>query len=243
MSTIKSLNIALIGYGKMGKEIEKIALARGHKIVCIIDKDNSIHILDPKNVDVAIEFSRPEVAFDNITHCISSNIPVISGTTGWLEKKSSAEQFCVEKEGAFLYASNFSIGVNIFFALNKFLAQMLSSNDEYSCSMTEIHHTSKLDSPSGTAITLAKDIIKESSRLNNWSDSPNKSEASTIHITSERIKDAPGTHIINYSSEIDEITISHEAKSRKGFASGAVLAAEWIIGKKGNFTMKDVLGF
>lgn len=243
MSTLKSLNIAIIGYGKMGKEIEKIALSRGHKIVCRIDKDHSIHILDANTVDVAIEFSRPEVAYENIIYCISSNIPVISGTTGWLEKKTSVDKFCMEKEGAFLYASNFSIGVNLFFELNKYLAQMISSNDDYSCSITEIHHTSKLDAPSGTAITLAKDIIKESSILTNWSDSITKNEHSIIPIQSERIKDAPGTHIIHYSSEIDEITISHEAKSRKGFASGAVLAAEWIIGKTGNFTMKDVLGF
>ena len=231
------MNIALLGFGKMGKTIEKIAINRGHTIVLKIDKDDTNY--DIKKADVAIDFSIPNVAFNNISNCIKNGIPVISGTTGWLENYDNAVALCKEKKGAFIYASNYSLGVNIFFELNKTLARMMSTLKQYHVSMEEIHHTQKLDAPSGTAISLANDIIANNGNFNNWK--LDESENFTIPIIAKRIEDVPGTHTINYESEVDTITIEHVAHNRQGFALGAVIAAEWIIGKTGVFNMNDVL--
>ena len=220
----------------MGKEIEKIALSRGHEIVIRKDVDDKINIT---LADVAIDFSVPTSAFNNITNCINNNVPVISGTTGWLDKYDDAVALCKEKKSAFIYASNYSLGVNIFFELNKQLAKMMSSLEDYNISMEEIHHTKKLDAPSGTAITLAEGIIENSTK-NNW-ELGDKTSEENIPIVAKRIPEVPGTHTVWYDSEVDSIEIKHTAHSRKGFALGAVVAAEWIIGKKGVFTMKDVL--
>ena len=230
------MKIALLGYGRMGKEIEKIALQRGHEIVI---KSNSSDDYDIKLADVAIDFSVPTSAFQNISNCINNNIPVISGTTGWLEKYDDAVTLCNQKKGAFIYASNFSLGVNIFFELNNQLAKMMNSLSDYKISMEEIHHTKKLDAPSGTAITLAEGII-ENSQKTGWELDGEESETS-IPIVAKRIPEVPGTHSIDYSSEVDTIEIKHTAHNRKGFALGAVVAAEWIIDKTGVFSMKDVL--
>ena len=230
------MKIALLGYGRMGKEIEKIALSRGHEIVI---KKNVDTVIDINIADVAIDFSVPTSAYNNITNCINNNVPVISGTTGWLDKYDDAVALCKKKNSAFIYASNFSLGVNIFFELNKQLAKMMSSLEDYNISMEEIHHTKKLDAPSGTAITLAEGIIENSSK-NNW-ELDEKTSEENIPIVAKRISDVPGTHTVWYDSEVDSIEIKHTAHSRKGFALGAVVAAEWIIGKKGAFSMKDVL--
>jgi len=220
----------------MGQEIEKIATSRGHEIVIRKDAGDSIDIT---KADVAIDFSIPTSAFENISNCIENNVPVISGTTGWLEKYTEAVNLCKEKKGAFIYASNFSVGVNIFFELNKQLAKMMCNLEDYTISMEEIHHTKKLDAPSGTAITLAEGIIENTSK-ENWKLGTEISETN-IPIEAKRIPDVPGTHTVWYSSEVDTIEIKHTAHNRKGFALGAVIAAEWIIGKTGVFTMKDVL--
>jgi len=230
------MKIALLGYGRMGKEIEKIAISRGHEIVIRKDIDD---IIDITLADVAIDFSVPNAAFNNISNCLEYNVPVIAGTTGWLEKYDDAVALCHQKNGAFMYASNFSIGVNIFFQLNKQLAKLMSPFEDYQVAMEEIHHTQKLDAPSGTAITLAEGIIENSSK-NNW-ELGKKTSPENIPIVSKRIPDVPGTHTIWYSSEVDTIEIKHTAHSRKGFALGAVIAAEWIVGKSGVFSMKDVL--
>ena len=230
------MKIALLGYGRMGQEIEKIATSRGHEIVIRKDAGDSIDIT---KADVAIDFSIPTSAFENISNCLENNVPVISGTTGWLEKYNEAVNLCKEKKGAFIYASNFSVGVNIFFELNKQLAKMMSNLEDYNISMEEIHHTKKLDAPSGTAITLAEGIIENTSK-ENWKLGTEISETN-IPIEAKRIPDVPGTHTVWYSSEVDTIEIKHTAHNRKGFALGAVIASEWIIGKTGVFTMKDVL--
>ena len=230
------MKIALLGYGRMGKEIEKIALSRGHEIVIRKDVDDEIDIT---LADVAIDFSVPHSAFNNIKNCIDNNVPVISGTTGWLEKYEDAVALCEEKNSAFIYASNYSLGVNIFFELNKQLAKMMRSLEDYNISMEEIHHTKKLDAPSGTAITLAEGIIENSTKKN-WELGDNTSKEN-IPIIAKRIPEVPGTHTVWYDSEVDSIEIKHTANNRKGFALGAVVAAEWILGKKGVFTMKDVL--
>jgi len=231
------MKIALLGYGKMGKTIEQIAIQRGHQIVLKVDKDD--HDYDITKADVAIDFSIPTVAFNNISNCINNQIPVISGTTGWLEDYNKAVALCKEKQGAFIYASNFSLGVNIFFELNKTLARMMTNLKQYKVSLEEIHHTQKLDAPSGTAISLANGIIAEHSNYKQWK--LEESIENTIHITAKRINDVPGTHTITYESEVDTITIEHIAHNRQGFALGAIIAAEWIVGKKGVFTMNDVL--
>ena len=230
------MRIALLGYGKMGKIIEQIAISRGHEIIIKATKDTDYNITES---DVAIEFSVPDAAVKNISNCINNNVPVVSGTTGWLENYNDMVALCNEKGSAFLYASNFSLGVNIFFELNKQLAKMMSQFDKYKVNIEEIHHTQKLDRPSGTAITLADGIIEEHQGYNNWA--LEESKNSTIAIDAKRIPEVPGTHIITYSSEVDTISISHEAHNREGFALGAVLAAEWILNKKGVFSMKDVL--
>ncbi|WP_339917116.1 4-hydroxy-tetrahydrodipicolinate reductase [Yeosuana marina] len=231
------MNIALLGYGKMGKTIEQIAIKRGHNIVLTIDKDDNIY--DITKADIAIDFSIPAVAFKNISNCINNNVPVVSGTTGWLQDYDNAVALCNEKQGGFIYASNFSLGVNIFFELNKTLAKMMSNLKQYQVSLEEIHHTQKLDAPSGTAITLANDIITEHSSYTSWKLDEN--QENTIPITAKRIEDVPGTHTISYESEVDTITIEHKAHNREGFALGAVIAAEWLVGKTGVFSMNDVL--
>lgn len=230
------MKIALMGYGRMGKTIEEVALKRGHEIV--IRKDVEPIEIDLSMADVAIDFSHPNAAFDNIRICIDAKVPVVSGTTGWLENYEEAVNYCQSKQGAFLYASNFSIGVNLFFSLNLHLAKMMKNIEGYSPEMEEIHHIHKLDAPSGTAITLAESILEHSS-LENWSieDKP-KDE---LRIKVKREGEVPGTHSVKYASEIDEIEIKHTAHNRKGFALGAVIAAEWINNKKGVFQMKDVL--
>ena len=238
------MNIGLIGHGKMGKEIEKIVKVRGHNISLIIDAENlnDLRKDNLQNCDVAIEFTRPESAFNNLKKCIDAGIPVISGTTGWLDKKPELDNYCRNNNGSYLYASNYSIGVNILFALNKKLAELIAPYKEYKCQLTEIHHTTKLDAPSGTAITLAEDIIERHKGYQQWVNSITK-DSNVLPIISKRIADAPGTHTISYDSPVDKISIHHEAVSRQGFATGAVIAAEWIIGKIGVFTMNDVLGF
>ncbi|MFV9550198.1 4-hydroxy-tetrahydrodipicolinate reductase [Algibacter sp. PT7-4] len=231
------MNIALLGYGKMGKTIEQIAIKRGHNVVLTIDKEDTNY--DITKADVAIDFSIPNVAFNNISNCINNNVPVISGTTGWLDKYNEAVALCNEKKGAFIYASNYSLGVNIFFELNKTLAKMMSALKQYNVTMEEIHHTQKLDVPSGTAISLANDVIKHHEGYNNWK--LEETADKTIPIAAKRIEDVPGTHTVTYKSEVDTINIEHIAHTRQGFALGAVIAAEWIVGKTGVFTMNDVL--
>lgn len=230
------MNIALLGYGKMGKTIEKIAVSRGHNILLRIDKH--IKDYDITKVDVAIDFSVPSAAVVNLSKALNNNVPVISGTTGWLKDYDDIIRLCKERDGAFIYASNFSVGVNIFFELNNYLAKMMSNLEKYKVNLQEIHHTQKLDAPSGTAITLAEGII-DNSNYKSWS--LYKSDSETIPIEAKRIEDVPGTHSIVYDSNVDSIEIKHAAKNREGFALGAVIAAEWIIGKTGIFTMKDVL--
>ena len=230
------MNIALFGYGKMGKMIAQIAKDRGHHISAKIDVDTTD--IDYTKMDVAIDFSMPSAAFDNIKQCIANNVPVISGTTGWLKDYDNAVAFCNKKKGAFIYASNFSLGVNIFFEMNAYLAKMMQHLDQYKIRMEETHHTQKLDAPSGTAITLAEGILANS-KYTNWSlDQGGEDE---IVITSKRINDVPGIHLVEYNSAVDSIEIKHTAHNREGFALGAVIAAEWIIGKTGIFTMRDVL--
>jgi 4-hydroxy-tetrahydrodipicolinate reductase len=233
------MKIALFGYGKMGKEIEKIALERGHEIILKIKAKEEC---DFSKVDIAIDFSVPEAALNNVISCFENNIPVISGTTGWLDDFNKAVASCKKNKGSFIYASNFSIGVNLFFELNKTLAKMMRTHQNYSLDVEEIHHTKKLDSPSGTAISLAEGIIENSAKTN-WELVENnaKKETTFVPITSKRILDTPGTHSISYTSEIDSIEIKHIANNRKGFALGAVIAAEWLIQRKGIYTMKDVL--
>lgn len=238
------MKIALIGYGKMGRAIEEIAEQKGHEVVYRIDVD-SRDILDKGiagQVDVAIEFSTPQTAYANIMKCFDSRVSVVCGTTGWLDKLDEVRRRCQEEKQAFLYASNFSVGVNIFFQLNTYLARLMDSQEQYEVSMEEIHHKQKKDSPSGTAITLAEQIIDSLSRKTSWVNEFS-SDPESINIVSKRINPAAGTHIVRYTSEVDDIEIRHTAHSRKGFASGAVTAAEWILGKEGFFTMKDVLGF
>lgn len=237
------MNIALIGYGKMGHEIERIALNRGHKIVCIIDIDNQNDFESDafKSADVAIEFSRPETALSNYFKCFKADVPVVSGTTGWLERIDSVKEACA-KGKTFFYTSNFSLGVNIFFALNKKLAEMMNPFPAYDVSMKEVHHIHKLDAPSGTAITIAEDILEKLDRKDKWVKEEAMS-AEELAIFSERTGEVPGYHEVTWESEVDTIKISHDAKSRKGLALGAVLAAEFTKGKTGFLTMSDMLGF
>ena len=230
------MKIALLGYGKMGKVIEKIALERGHEIVLKKDEFNTFDGIE--NADVAIDFSAPSIAVDNISTAINKGVPVISGTTGWLENYHEMVQLCESKNAAFLYSSNFSLGVNLFFELNDYLAKMMAKFKEYNVSMEEIHHTQKLDKPSGTAISLANAIINHSDK-NNWAiENPKEDD---VFIDVKRLDDVSGTHSVFYNSDVDYIEIKHVAHNRDGFALGSVIAAEWIIGKKGVFSMKDVL--
>lgn len=231
------MKIALLGYGKMGKVIERIALERGHQIV--LRKTSSTSFDGLETADVAIDFSIPSVAVSNITECLNNNIPVVSGTTGWLDDYDTMVALCNKNQGAFIYGSNFSLGVNLFFELNAYLAKMMHKFDQYKVRMEEVHHTQKLDAPSGTAISLAKDIISNSD-YSNWALGENAPE-NTIAIDAKRIENVPGTHTIRYDSPEDTIEITHTAHSRDGFAFGAVIAAEWLQNKKGVYTMKDVL--
>jgi 4-hydroxy-tetrahydrodipicolinate reductase len=230
------MKIALLGYGKMGQVIEKIALQRGHEIVLRKSIEDTFDGLE--NADVAIDFSAPDAAVENISAALKLGIPVISGTTGWLSEYENMVQLCKEKNTAFISSSNFSLGVNIFFELNEYLAKIMSKFDDYKVGIEEIHHTQKLDSPSGTSISLANGIIKNSN-YENWTlENPMSND---IVIDAKRIENVPGTHTVSYNSDVDLIEIKHLAHNREGFALGAVIAAEWILGKKGVFTMKDVL--
>lgn len=236
------MNIALIGYGKMGKEIEKIAVSRGHQILLKIDINNPQDLTTEnlKKCDVAIEFTIPQTAVKNYNFCFEAGIPVVSGTTGWLDQKEEVYNKCKQSNGTFFYGSNFSVGVNLFFELNKKLAELMSGRKEYDVEMTEVHHTQKLDAPSGTAISLAEDIVEELARKTKWVNDEIPAE-NEFNIKSERRGEVPGIHTIKYESEVDFIEITHSAKSRKGFAFGAVLAAEYCLNHKGILTMKDLL--
>ncbi|MEN9487173.1 MAG: 4-hydroxy-tetrahydrodipicolinate reductase [Bacteroidota bacterium] len=232
------MKIALVGYGKMGKIIHQIALKRGHDVVATLDETPTLEKLN--NPDVVIEFSSPESAFGNIKFCLENKIPVVAGTTGWLEKKPEVEKIALENETGFLYGSNFSLGVNLFFALNEKLAEMMSPfQNDYSCQLEEIHHIHKLDAPSGTAISIAEGIFKHSD-FKSWK--LDETQGTELGITAIREGEVPGTHSVFYRSEVDEIEIKHTAFNRNGFAVGAVIAAEWLPGKVGNFGMKQVLG-
>ncbi|MSQ38687.1 MAG: 4-hydroxy-tetrahydrodipicolinate reductase [Chitinophagaceae bacterium] len=237
------MKIAIIGYGKMGKAIEEIAIAKGHEIVLKIDAYNTSDFTkeNVQKANVAIEFTGPDTTFENISKCIEWGVPVISGSTGWLDDFEKAKKLCEEKKGCLIYASNFSIGVNLFFEINKKVASLMESYDNYDVSMTETHHTEKKDAPSGTAISLAEQILAQIGRKNKWVNEASR-EATDLIIRSERIDPAPGTHTVSYDSPIDSIEITHTAHTRKGFANGAVLAAEFANQKMGIFTMKDVLG-
>lgn len=235
------MNIALLGYGKMGKEIEAIALQKNHQIVLKVDERNASTIKpeDLKKADVAIEFSTPHTVLKNIALCFDAQLPVVVGTTGWYDAFEEVKKQCAEKNGSLFYATNFSVGVNLFFKLNKYLAHLLNNYEEYEVSMEEIHHIHKLDKPSGTAITLANQIIENLDRKKAWSITEKNSE--TLFIKDVREGEVPGTHIIKYHSAIDDIEIMHKAHNRKGFANGAVIAAEFIVGKKGIFNMGDII--
>ncbi len=238
------MNIALIGYGRMGHEIETAALKRGHIVKLIIDMENQADLCTEKlsDIDAAIEFSSPDSAFDNISRCLELSVPVVSGTTGWLKDYEKAVEICKRKNTSFIHSSNFSIGVNILFMLNEELARQMAVYSEYKVSIDEIHHTKKLDAPSGTAISLAQGIVGRHPEYKNWCAEIDKKE-NCIPIRSFREGVVPGTHSVLWDSEIDTISIRHEAKNRKGFAIGAVVAAEYIHSKKGIFTMSDVMGF
>lgn len=238
------MKIALLGYGKMGHAIEDIAVSRGHEIVCKVGIEN----LEDRTVenitmaDVVIEFTGPDSAFENVKMCIENDVPVVCGSTGWLNRYDEIKKLCSERNGGFIYASNFSVGVNIFFALNRKLAQLMAPHPEYQVELKEIHHTQKLDAPSGTAISLAEQVMENMKSKKKWVNQPSDKEEELV-IISERKDPAPGTHSINYHSDIDDICITHTAHSRKGFATGAVIAAEFLAKKKhGIYTMKDVLG-
>lgn len=238
------MKIALIGYGKMGQTIEKIAVERGHEIVSIIDINNPQDFDSAafKSADVAIEFTRPENAIGNLRKCFAVKVPVVCGTTGWVSEIESIKNEMKAADATLFWASNFSLGVNVFFAVNKYLASIMNNFADYNVNMTEIHHTQKLDAPSGTAITLAEGILEKIDRKTAWSNEVEE-KSTDIAIKAVREGQVPGTHIINYESEIDTITISHEAKSRQGFAFGAVIAAEFTAGKKGFLGMNDMLKF
>lgn len=232
------MKIALAGYGKMGKIIDEIAQNRGHQIVARLNETPTSENLN--NPDVVIEFSNPEAAFNNIKTCLENKIPVVCGTTGWLHRKPEIEKFALGNQTAFLYGSNFSLGVNLFFALNENLAKLMKNFDEYNVQLEEIHHTQKKDAPSGTAISIAEGIIRNNPKFNAWKLDETKS--GELGIFAIREDEVAGTHSVFYRSEVDEIEIKHTAFNRNGFALGAVIAAEWILGKTGNFSMKDVLG-
>ncbi len=246
------LKIAIIGFGKMGKTIKSLAEQHGDKIVLTIDLENRADFTPEnlRNADVAIEFSRPETAFDNVRTCLEAGVPVVSGTTGWLERMEEVKAICEANNGAFFYASNYSVGVNIFFAVNRYLAKLMSTQPQYDVRMEEVHHTQKLDHPSGTAITLAQGILQHISEKKAWTTHLQTSESQqfetaphSLPIISKREAQVPGTHIVKWASEVDTIEISHVAHSREGFAKGAIAAAHWLVGRKGCFGMEEMLGF
>lgn len=239
----KGIKIALIGYGKMGKAIETIALERGHTIVLKIDVDNAADFTaaNLQKADAAIEFTGPQSAFNNVMKCLEFGVPLVCGSTGWLDRMEEAKAYCLQQNGCFLYASNFSVGVNIFFEINKRLAELMKPHAEYNVRMEEIHHTQKKDAPSGTAVTLAEQVLAKIDRKDKWVNNET-AHAHELAIISKRIDPAPGTHTVSYQSAIDSIDIIHTAHNRTGFATGAVLAAEFVKGRKGIFSMKDVLG-
>jgi 4-hydroxy-tetrahydrodipicolinate reductase len=236
------MKIALIGYGKMGHMIEELAVQRGHEVVLRINIDNldEFSATNMTNADVAIEFTGPDSAFENVKRCLDFGVPVVSGSTGWNNQLQEAKEYAIKNGGAFLHASNFSVGVNIFFQVNKLLAKLMASQPEYDVSLKEVHHTQKKDAPSGTAVTLAEQVLQNLERKSAWINGPSQA-SDQLSIISERVDPAPGTHYVTYTSEVDDIEIIHIAHSRKGFALGAVLAAEFIAGKKGVFSMDDVL--
>ena len=236
------MKLALIGYGKMGRIIDQLAAQAGAEVVLRIDLDNPEDFSKLKDADVAIEFSRPESAVQNYLRCFDAGVPVVSGTTGWTNRMEEVRAYCEKTDGAFFYASNFSIGVNVFFALNRFLAERMNHLPAYDIQLEETHHTQKLDAPSGTAITLAKDILSRVERKGQWVNREAK-DPNELSILSHRIDPAPGTHRVVYRSAIDEVEIRHEAFSREGFARGALQAAHWLLGRKGCFGMNDLLGF
>ncbi|HNR86643.1 MAG TPA: 4-hydroxy-tetrahydrodipicolinate reductase [Taishania sp.] len=238
------MKIALIGYGKMGKAIEEIAIERGHSIVAKINQSTPIESLKSLEADVAIEFTRPDAAVANIQFCLNHSLPVVVGTTAWYDAFEHVKNEVAQHNGALLHASNFSVGVNIFFEINRMLAQLMQPYAEYTASVEEIHHLQKLDAPSGTAVTIANAILENNPALNTWKlgeENHPTTQKNELAITSYRKPDVPGTHIVKYQSSIDTIEIMHEAHNRKGFALGAVLAAEFLKDKKGIFTMSDVL--
>ncbi len=245
MTNVKNLSVAIIGYGKMGKEIENVSLEAGHNITCIIDNDDDWLKYESwlKKSDVAIEFTTPETVVDNIKKCFDIGVPVVTGTTGWQSQINEISELCNEKNQTLFYASNFSLGVNILFELNKKLAQIMSNLNDYSLEIEEVHHTQKLDSPSGTAVCLANDIIKINKKFNNWKLIPENITEYDIPIKAIRKNNIFGVHEISYKSGIDSIKLSHSAANRKGFAKGAITAAEWVVNKKGVYTMQDMLKF
>lgn len=236
------MNILLIGYGKMGKTIEQTALAKGHQIIGKITHENinELQNYNSSNTDVAIEFTHPESAFANISYCLQNGIPVVSGSTGWLDKYKEAKTLCADNQGAFFYASNFSVGVNLFFHFNEYIASKMKDYKEYSVAIREVHHLQKVDKPSGTGITTAEGILASYEDLSGWV-SDNPEEKTKLNIASEREPDVVGTHIVTYSSEVDKIELGHIAHTRAGFAEGAVMAASWLQGRQGVYGMKDML--
>ncbi len=237
------MKIALIGYGKMGQEIEKVAIARKHEIVSIVGNENQwIEFADEiRKADVVIEFSTPSAVYNNIRNAFNNDLPIVVGTTGWKERLPELKTLCNKMNQSLLYSSNFSIGVNLFFVINKKLAELMRNFPEYDVNIEEVHHTAKLDSPSGTAIKLADDILNIVKHKSKWINAPEIDDEQSLQIESKRVSNTPGTHIVTYESKIDSIEIKHTAHNRKGFATGAVLAAEWLVDKKGIFTMSDVL--
>lgn len=247
------LKIGLFGYGKMGRAIESLLSAQNNDamtndamttIAWRITQENRTEVTPEllRQADVVIEFTRPEAAFENVMLCLRAGVPVVSGTTGWLKKLPEAQDFCQKNGGALLWASNFSVGVNLFFALNSYLSKLMNERAEYAPSVTEIHHVHKLDAPSGTAVTLVNELIAQANRFSGWELAPTLPKAGEIPVTAVREGEVPGTHVVKWQSATDEISIEHRAHSRAGFASGAILAAKWLAGKRGVFSMKDVLG-
>jgi 4-hydroxy-tetrahydrodipicolinate reductase len=236
------MRILLIGYGKMGKTIEQMAHAKGHQIAGTIDHTNAdtLSTYTSENTDVAIEFTHPEAAFGNISYCLTQGIPVVSGSTGWLDRYSEAVQLCQKNKGAFFYASNYSVGVNLFFHFNEYIASKMQAYKEYQVSIREIHHLQKVDKPSGTGITTAEGILDSYPSLSGWA-ADDDSDKGKLNIISEREPEVVGTHIVTYASEVDKIELGHIAHSRAGFAEGALMAAEWLQGREGVYGMKDML--
>lgn len=238
------MKIALLGYGKMGKAIEAIAVERGHTVVCRVSIENLEDRTADKlrQADVVVEFTGPDSAYDNLRLCIDAGVPVVCGSTGWLKGYDDIAKYCREKNGGLLYASNFSVGVNIFFAVNRKLASLMRLQPGYEVELKEIHHTQKLDAPSGTAITLAEQVMEGTGRKKNWVNHPSADKEELV-IISERTDPAPGTHTVTYHSPVDDISITHTAHNRQGFATGAVIAAEFLErNRRGIFSMRDVLG-